>query len=1379
MNILMEQGYVLDKLDGIWQRPEYEGIAYSDGDDVEQRLADVLSQVTDLSVMSAELRAHCIDWPSLYHFSASRANLLRPFEAELRGDVLEIGAGCGAVTRYLGECGGRVIALEGTRPRASIARARTRDLGNVVVVNEAFDRFNYAGHFDVVTLIGVLEYANLFTRSDNPPLTLLRRVRSLLKPDGKLILAIENQLGLKYLAGAPEDHLGIPMYGVEDRYRPNEPQTFGRLALEGLLNEAGFARVTTFAPFPDYKLPVSIITEEGFRAKDFDSAALICQSVRRDPQLPNLLPFAPELAWPTVVRNGLGLDLANSFLMIAAGEGSSAVTEGQLAWHFSTNRLEEYSKETQFVKTQGGSIEVSHRSLSRREALGIDAAEASFHLPEAQTYSPGRNFGNELMRLLSSHGWLFEDVSSCLACYIEIIVQEAALRGFNVLRNDPKSIVPGDLLDLTPQNIIIQRNGSAIAIDEEWVWKDGIQLRHLVYRSLSNLLNSLHAFGHSGDHFKGSRREFILHVMGDLGWLITDDDIRFFFEIEARFQFFATGEVIEWSRYEQWLSEQIPSFAGREGSEAELLSLRQRIDDLKQQLSENREELIKQRQHNQASERALEAVLQSTSWRVTAPARLIATALFKRFRSSPTPSEDEARACYIVEQNSIPVPTKPIVVLLPVYKDTTLTMECIHRALPAIRVEQDAKLLILNDCSPEADMAEALAEVQAAHPLHVELVSNPSNLGFVRTINRGFELAGDADVVLLNSDVLLPSDWLQRLKVEAYSHPRAGTVTPLSNNTTICTFPDFLQDNDLPLDLSVDAIDHAFKSERLPNVAAPTGIGFCMYMRHDCVQAVGFLNADDFPRGYGEENDFCQRAIAKGWLNLITPNLFAYHKGGVSFGEEKAGLVATALATIDKLHPRYHFDVRRFIEDDPLKAARITRLLQLLAQQHVPKVLHVTHSLGGGTHQHVLELSNYYLTNKKAFPLILCPGDTPEHLILRLGPSEFSDRLVFSVERDLEDVVALLKSAGISLVHYHHLYGLDEKTIGIAKMLGVKYYFTAHDYYMIGGNPTLSDEHGNFDPASPYSTLNPLYPILSEKELADFRERNWTFLANAEKVIFPSFAAKSLFDGALSLSNGVVAHHLEVKEEIAKPLRRTAMKSPIIVGVIGALSKEKGADFLEEIARCSSAKDLPFEFRLIGYAYRSLRSVHTTGPYEHSKLSQLLASEGVDVLFFPARVPETYSYTLSSSIRAGYPIMAPMVGAFPERLAGRQDACLFSLDDSVEDVLEQLYIFCEALNSGERPTAPAWNGGTPIARFYERSYLPIPAQPTLRSRPNDVAKTVQKLVKVAYFPRRGGWRRRLAGCALKLHQLPWARSVLGHLPLHLKAQLKRYLMSSR
>ena len=124
---LTQSDYHLDSVTGVWSQPEFQSFDYSDGEETEQQLQHIIDTASDISSLSPELRQHSVDWPTTYHLSGLRANILRPFEITSEHDVLEIGAGCGALSRYLGECGASVLALEGSFRRARIARSRTRD----------------------------------------------------------------------------------------------------------------------------------------------------------------------------------------------------------------------------------------------------------------------------------------------------------------------------------------------------------------------------------------------------------------------------------------------------------------------------------------------------------------------------------------------------------------------------------------------------------------------------------------------------------------------------------------------------------------------------------------------------------------------------------------------------------------------------------------------------------------------------------------------------------------------------------------------------------------------------------------------------------------------------------------------------------------------------------------------------------------------------------------------------------------------------------------------------------------------------------------------------------------------------------------------------
>lgn len=531
-SFLIKTGYILDVVTGIWSRQDYTGIAYSDGDEVEQRIASIINEISDLSVLSSKLRQHCTDWPSLYHLSGTRANILRPFENDLHGDILEIGAGCGAITRYLGECGGNVLALEGSPRRAAIARARTRDLQNVTVVSDRFDLFSADQKFDAITLIGVLEYANLFTPGESPALNMLERVRALLKPEGKLFIAIENQLGLKYFAGAPEDHLGQPMYGIEGRYRNDQPQTFGRKELSSLIKKAGFNTAEFLAPFPDYKLPVSIITEHGFSSDVFDASALAYQSVRRDPQLPPILTFSPELVWPTLVHNGLALELSNSFLVVAGNANEQVFDPIILAWHFTTERLKEFCKETLFLKAKEGKIEVRYRLLAPESNTGHNAS-LKFDIPDVEEYIFGTPLSQELISIVSRDGWCIEEVAAFMMRYLNIVVSFAGMQGYSQNILSPATLLPGYLFDAIPQNIVITSEGSWRLIDKEWALNQDIPVGYLVFKAIIQLLNSVTRVGLMENGSNLSVIELLISIYDAMGFSQSESEIKSYISLDA------------------------------------------------------------------------------------------------------------------------------------------------------------------------------------------------------------------------------------------------------------------------------------------------------------------------------------------------------------------------------------------------------------------------------------------------------------------------------------------------------------------------------------------------------------------------------------------------------------------------------------------------------------------------------------------------------------------------------------------------------------------------------------------------------------------------------------------------------------------------------
>ncbi|MGB0908832.1 MAG: class I SAM-dependent methyltransferase, partial [Nitrospirales bacterium] len=423
------KNYTRDESSNVWQRPAYAGIAYSDGNEIEDRLRNIITQARDVSVMSVELAGHYSDWPSRYHLSNQRANLLRPFEEDIQGkQVLEVGAGCGAITRYLGEIGAEVVALEGSLRRASIAALRCRDLENVTVVAEAVHTFECAQKFDVVTLIGVLEYARKFFPGEgkDPVDAMLSYVSEFLNPGGKLIIAIENQLGLKYFAGFLEDHVGEPMFGIEEQYGPHSVVTFGRKDLGDRVGKAGLPWKQWWYPFPDYKLPRLMLSEQGaLPIDDMNLFPLVRNACSKDLQVPSQLSFNQERAWRPVMRNGLLGDMANSFVLVASNREIPDMLAKPLAIHYATDRRPEFAKKVIFTRTEHN-VPMTHQIALYPQSISEKQNAITHHLNH-QVFVQGQLWQDCLIDILTSPVCSFEQIQQWFQVWLKAFYLSAGL----------------------------------------------------------------------------------------------------------------------------------------------------------------------------------------------------------------------------------------------------------------------------------------------------------------------------------------------------------------------------------------------------------------------------------------------------------------------------------------------------------------------------------------------------------------------------------------------------------------------------------------------------------------------------------------------------------------------------------------------------------------------------------------------------------------------------------------------------------------------------------------------------------------------------------------------------------------------------------------
>jgi len=287
---------------------------YSDGDIEEEILALVKNHTDFTEILAQETR-----WPILYHLSPERWNLLDWYPFEKAGTLLEIGAGCGALTGLFCRKLKEVVAVELSRKRSEVISERFRNFQNLKILVGNFSEMDFDGLFDYVTLIGVLEYAKSFIHVPQPYHHVLRKAGALLAPGGRLILAIENKYGLKYWAGSREDHTTVLFDGIQgypDHGTPHE--TFSRRELTDLIAHCGFGDIRFYYPHPDYKIPHEIFSD--------DCLPGIHQTLTEAPNFDRdrLNLFDEKRTFVGLIRNGMYGFFANSFLVIATKEGALA-----------------------------------------------------------------------------------------------------------------------------------------------------------------------------------------------------------------------------------------------------------------------------------------------------------------------------------------------------------------------------------------------------------------------------------------------------------------------------------------------------------------------------------------------------------------------------------------------------------------------------------------------------------------------------------------------------------------------------------------------------------------------------------------------------------------------------------------------------------------------------------------------------------------------------------------------------------------------------------------------------------------------------------------------------------------------------------------------
>jgi len=514
---------------GLWHLPGADvedDFAYSDGEDEESYVSNIIANAADTSSTSAELESHIHDWPSEYHLTAKRAHLLRALDLSSLENVLELGCGCGVISRYLAEQEMNVDAIEGSHRRAGIAHSRCRELDNINIINANFNHLKLPKQaYDAVFLIGVLEYARRFcpeAADDRAAvLEVLAAVQESLRPDGVVITAIENRLGLKYLMGASEDHYGVPYIGVY-RYPDSAGiRTYDHAEWCSILDDAGYDSNAFLAPFPDYKIPTVVLHEEFLN--DPSAATHLRGSVSRDYLRALDSNFDEYLFWQACNQNGSLLEFANSYLIIAGRDNASAdkIAVYDFAHFTGSQRKAEFRTAT---RKRRGEMTVRKQKLLTAEIK--DAGQSGIkQICMEEDFLPGQLLADLWLQSLMT----WQDQQRLVVLYKKY---------FDFLQDYVAQYpVANDIVDILPFNIIVDESGNYQSFDREWCLDETVTPEFVLFRALFWFIygNSRQFAALFDKNRWSSIRDYLLLSFKQIGVDISDklDD---FTEIEDRIQ---------------------------------------------------------------------------------------------------------------------------------------------------------------------------------------------------------------------------------------------------------------------------------------------------------------------------------------------------------------------------------------------------------------------------------------------------------------------------------------------------------------------------------------------------------------------------------------------------------------------------------------------------------------------------------------------------------------------------------------------------------------------------------------------------------------------------------------------------------------------------
>lgn len=504
---------------------------------------------------------------------------------------------------------------------------------------------------------------------------------------------------------------------------------------------------------------------------------------------------------------------------------------------------------------------------------------------------------------------------------------------------------------------------------------------------------------------------------------------------------------------------------------------------------------------------------------------------------------------------------KCVDIIIPIYnayEDLTICLESLYKNTNL----KENRLILINDNSPDERIKPYLEQQRGEN---IIVIHNESNKGFSNNINIGMAQSEENDVILLNSDTILTANWVEKIVACAYREPSIGTVTPLSNNATLCSVPEFCEENKLPEGMTVDQAGEIIEKcsmHRYPRITVAHG--FCMFVKREVIDAVGNFDAETFERGYGEENDFCNRAEQAGYHHVMCDDTYIYHSGTKSFiSKEKERYIMLHDRILRERYPEQMHGNDLHVQKNPNHFVGENVDIYFDLANGKKNILYVVQSdfkKGaedniGGTQLHVRDLMtglkekyNVFVAarNGQYLNLTVYYGNKQKDFEFYIGKRksiyEFQNKRFENLWRNI------LSAFHIDLIHVHHVINASFDIFYVAKEYGIPLVFTAHDFYFICPSVKMLDEQDHICIGTDQSETcrECLHSQLGITDKIDYmkiwREKCAEVLTICQRVVVPDESAAeviSLYYPFVKEKLSVVEHGYDETADIEKEVMST------------------------------------------------------------------------------------------------------------------------------------------------------------------------------------------------------------------------------------------------